>query len=108
MMNQRPMTSFSPDVIGLWFIMILAGLCGHTAYAYFQFCDPYDQKWFKNETSENRGDQLIPYLSVSELKHLPGLAGLYAAAVYAGTLSSLSGGINSNAAVILKNYINSN
>lgn len=85
--------------------MVLAGLCGHVAYAYSQFCDPKEAEMFKDEADQNRGDMLIPYISVSELKHIPGMAGLYAAAVYAGTLSSLSGGINSNAAVILKNYI---
>lgn len=87
------------NILGLWTIMICAGLCGHVAYAYSQFCSPVNAGFI------DKKDQLIPYLSVDILKHLPGMAGLYAAAVYAGTLSTLSGGINATAALLLRNYI---
>lgn len=87
------------NFFGLIVILVLAGFTGHTAYAYFQYCDPAAAKYI------NKIDQLIPYLSVKILDHLPGLAGLYAAGVYAGTLSTISSGINSVATVILRDFI---
>ena len=87
------------NLTGLIIILILAGFTGHTAYAYFQFCDPTKGNFI------NKVDQLIPYLSVTILKDFPGLSGLYVAGVYAGTLSTISSGINSVATVILKNFI---
>ena len=75
--------------------MLLAGLCGHVAYAYYQFCDPVQQEYFISEERKSQGlksksDMLIPYMAVNDMKEFPGMAGIYAAAVYAGTLSSLS------------------
>lgn len=94
------------NVLGLWTIMILAGLCGHVAYSYSLFCDPTTA--VEEESGSKfleKSDQLIPYISLDKLKEIPGMTGLYAAGVYAGTLSSLAGGITSTASVILKNYI---
>jgi len=87
------------NVIGLWIIGILAGFTGHVAYAYYQFCDPIKANYV------NKSDQLIPLLSTKILGHLPGFAGLYAAGVYAGTLSTISSGINAVASVVLQNFI---
>lgn len=87
------------NVITLWIVLLLVCICGMCAYCYVQFCDPFNNNFIVKK------DQLIPYISVNVLKNYTGLAGFYATAVYAGTLSSLSGGINSTAAVILKNYI---
>ena len=80
-------------------IIVLAGFTGHVAYAYFQFCDPVRAKFI------GIGEQMIPYLSVTILDDFPGLSGLYVAGVYAGTLSTISSGINSVATVMLTNFI---
>ena len=90
------------NFVGLLIILILAGFTGHTAYAYFQYCDPKAANFIE------QSDQLIPYLSVKILENMPGLSGLYIAGVYAGTLSTISSGINSASTVILRDFIKPN
>lgn len=47
-------------------------------------------------------DQLLPLLVIDSLKHIPGASGLFIAGVFSASLSALSGGINSLAAIILE------
>uniref|UniRef100_A0A3P9CPC9 Solute carrier family 5 member 8 n=1 Tax=Maylandia zebra TaxID=106582 RepID=A0A3P9CPC9_9CICH len=53
-------------------------------------------------------DQLLPYLVMDILKSYPGLPGLFLAAVYSGTLSTVSSIINTLAAVTLEDLIKPN
>lgn len=47
-------------------------------------------------------DQLLPLLVIDSLKNIPGASGLFIAGVFSASLSALSGGINSLAAIILE------
>ena len=72
---------------------------GITAFAYFAECDPLQMEWI------GKSDQIIPYLAVTILNKFPGLAGLYVAGTYAGSLSTVSSGINSIAATLISTVI---
>ncbi len=51
-------------------------------------------------------DQYLPYFVVSKLSHLWGVAGLHVSSVYAGSLSTVSSGINAMAMVrLIFNYL---
>lgn len=50
-------------------------------------------------------DQLLPLLVIDTLKDFPGAAGLFLAGVFSASLSSLSGGLNSLAAVTLEDCV---
>ena len=77
------------NVICLNLILMLAFFAGIVAYAYFQECDTWSMGWVGNS------DQTMPYLAVKILQDWPGPTGLYVAGVYAGSLSTISSGINS-------------
>ena len=79
---------------------MLAFFVGVVTYAYFRFCDPWSIGWIGNS------DQTVPYLAVKILDDWPGLTGLYVAGVYAGSLSTISSGINSTATVVVTTLIN--
>ena len=87
------------SIVGLWVILILAGTTGFVTYAFFMFCDPIDQGYV------SKVDQTVPYLAMEILKDYPGLLGLYAAGVYAGSLSTVSSGLNSISAVVLVHWL---
>ena len=68
-------------------------------FQYFQCCDPIKAKWV------GASDQLAPYLAVNLFQALPGVAGLYIAGAYSGTLSSVSSALNSMATVIATDFV---
>lgn len=47
----------------------------------------------------------MPLYVVDTLKHMPGLAGLFVAGIFSGSLSTVSSAVNSLAAVTLEDYI---
>lgn len=72
---------------------------GMVLFQYFQCCDPIKAKWV------GASDQLAPYLAVNLFQALPGVAGLYIAGAYSGTLSSVSSALNSMATVIATDFV---
>ena len=54
--------------------------CGAVAYAVFEECDPV-----KNGEIM-KYDQIMPYLVLKTASSMPGIAGLFIAATYSGTL----------------------
>uniref|UniRef100_A0A3B4G0R8 Solute carrier family 5 member 8 n=1 Tax=Pundamilia nyererei TaxID=303518 RepID=A0A3B4G0R8_9CICH len=78
---------------------VFSGLC---LYSFYKDCDP----WTAGKISFS--DQLLPYLVMDILKSYPGLPGLFLAAVYSGTLSTVSSIINTLAAVTLEELIKPN
>ena len=68
-------------------------------YQYFQCCDPIKAYWV------GASDQLAPYLAVNLFQSVPGVAGLYIAGAYSGTLSSVSSALNSMATVIATDFV---
>ncbi|XP_060885764.1 sodium-coupled monocarboxylate transporter 1-like isoform X2 [Labrus mixtus] len=75
---------------------VFAGLC---LFSVFKNCDP----WTAGLVSTP--DQLIPYLVMGTLTSHPGLPGLFLAAVYSGTLSTVSSSINALTTVTLEDLI---
>ena len=81
-------------------VCFMSLLCGYTAYAYFEHCDPWTQGWI------GARDQLLPYLSLYMFAAVaPGMAGLYMSAVFGATLSTTSSSINSCSVVIMEDIM---
>ena len=88
----------TPIYCAIW---ILAMVQGVTIYAYFydKGCDPLASKQVQNL------NQILPF-TVMELFHdMPGLPGLFIAALAAASLSTLSSGLSSLAAVTYQDII---
>ncbi|KAB7494590.1 Sodium-dependent multivitamin transporter, partial [Armadillidium nasatum] len=50
-------------------------------------------------------DQIVPFLVADKLKHLPGMAGLFVAAVYGAVLSSVSSQASAFAALVWEDFL---
>nr|XP_039272969.1 sodium-coupled monocarboxylate transporter 1-like [Styela clava]XP_039272970.1 sodium-coupled monocarboxylate transporter 1-like [Styela clava] len=92
--------------VAAWLLLIpqqlffwLAFITGMVMYAYYEGCDPLKAGVIEMP------DQALPYMVVDLFQNVPGLAGVFIAAVYSGTLSTVSSGINALSAVILSDII---
>lgn len=79
-----------------WCLLLLYTFCGFILYAVYHACDP------KLLGKIDRSDQLLPFFVVNHLSYLPGFGGIFISAVYSAGLSTISGGVNCLAAVILE------
>ncbi|TNN76456.1 Sodium-coupled monocarboxylate transporter 1 [Liparis tanakae] len=72
---------------------------GLTMYSVYKNCDPL--------TNGDIGtyDQMLPYLVMDILADYPGIPGLFVAAAYSGTLSTVSSSINALVAVTVEDFI---
>lgn len=61
-------------------INAIAVLTGLAMYVKYEGCDPI------KEGSIDKSDQILPYLAVDVFQSLPGMAGLFVAAAFSGTL----------------------
>ncbi|CAH1369090.1 unnamed protein product [Tenebrio molitor] len=84
--------------LGLCAIVLVCSYCGLLIYATFHKCDPLATKLAREK------DQLLPLLVMQVLGDYPGLSGVFVAGILSASLSSLSTGLNSMAAVILEDY----
>ncbi|XP_041934507.1 sodium-coupled monocarboxylate transporter 1 isoform X1 [Alosa sapidissima] len=87
------------NLIGLWVILLCSVLAGLCLYSVYKHCDP----WTSGSVSS--ADQLMPYLVMDILREHPGLPGLFVAAAYSGTLSTVSSSINALAAVTVEDLV---
>ncbi|XP_044535088.1 sodium-coupled monocarboxylate transporter 1-like [Gracilinanus agilis] len=87
------------NLLGLFFINIAAVFSGLSLYSVYRHCDP----WKSNKVRSP--DQLMPYLAIDILQNYPGLSGLFVAAAYSGTLSTVSSSITALACVTLEDVI---
>ncbi|XP_036374308.1 sodium-coupled monocarboxylate transporter 1 [Megalops cyprinoides] len=87
------------NLVGLWAILFCSVFCGLCLYSIYKHCDP----WTAGMVSAP--DQLMPYLVLDILRDFPGLPGLFVAAAYSGTLSTVSSSINALAAVTVEDLI---
>uniref|UniRef100_K7DZK7 Solute carrier family 5 member 8 n=1 Tax=Monodelphis domestica TaxID=13616 RepID=K7DZK7_MONDO len=87
------------NLLGLWTIVCTAVLCGLSMYSIFRVCDPLTAERVKEP------NQLILYLAVDVLNDYPGLPGLFVAAIYSGTLSTVSSSINALSVVAIEDLI---
>ncbi|CAK9295920.1 unnamed protein product [Gordionus sp. m RMFG-2023] len=83
---------------GLIAFMTVCSLCGIVIYALYYKCDPLTMRYIKTS------DQLLPYV-VMDIMNYPGLPGLFISSLFSGSLSTMSSGLNSLAAVILEDII---
>ena len=68
-------------------------------YATYSTCDPITAHQVRTK------DQVLPLLVLHVAGDIPGLPGLFMAGVFSGSLSSISSGLNSLAAIALKDFI---
>uniref|UniRef100_A0A8C6WRE1 Solute carrier family 5 member 8 n=1 Tax=Neogobius melanostomus TaxID=47308 RepID=A0A8C6WRE1_9GOBI len=87
------------NLCGLWCIMLCSVFAGLCLYSIYKSCDP----WTSGLISAP--DQLMPYLVMDILRGYPGLPGLFVAAAYSGSLSTVSSSINALAAVTVEDLI---
>uniref|UniRef100_A0A9J7YD27 Solute carrier family 5 member 8 n=1 Tax=Cyprinus carpio carpio TaxID=630221 RepID=A0A9J7YD27_CYPCA len=87
------------NLVCLWAISICSVFCGLCLYSFYKNCDP----WTARKVSAL--DQLMPYLVLDILSEYPGVPGLFVAAAYSGTLSTVSSSVNALAAVTIADLI---
>jgi len=80
-------------------MMILVIFIGCIIYTKYEFCDPIASG------KVQKIDQIVAFFVMEIMGHLHGLPGLFLAASFSATLSSVSGGINALAAVYLEDVI---
>uniref|UniRef100_A0A3Q3JET9 Solute carrier family 5 member 8 n=1 Tax=Monopterus albus TaxID=43700 RepID=A0A3Q3JET9_MONAL len=87
------------NMVGLCVTVSLAMLSGLTMYSIYKSCDPL------SNGDVSTSDQLLPYLVMDILADYPGIPGLFVAAAYSGTLSTVSSSINALTAVTVEDFI---
>ncbi|KAL3978666.1 hypothetical protein ACER0C_019728 [Sarotherodon galilaeus] len=87
------------NMVGLWITVTLAVFSGLTMYSIYKNCDPL----LNGDVATP--DQLFPYLVMDILADFPGIPGLFVAAAYSGTLSTVSSSINALVAVTVEDFI---
>ncbi|XP_033625372.1 sodium-dependent multivitamin transporter-like [Asterias rubens] len=83
----------------MFIILSLTMMCGLVMFAMYGDCDPL------LSGKITKSDQLLPYYVVNELGFIRGLPGLFTAAIFSGSLSTVSSGMNSLAAVTLEDVL---
>ncbi|TNN49724.1 Sodium-coupled monocarboxylate transporter 1 [Liparis tanakae] len=87
------------NLVGLCAILLCSVFAGMCLFSVYKDCDP----WTAGLVSAP--DQLMPYLVMDILGDYPGLPGLFVAAAYSGSLSTVSSSINALAAVTVEDLI---
>ncbi|KAJ8006734.1 hypothetical protein DPEC_G00110280 [Dallia pectoralis] len=87
------------NLIGLWVIMLCSVFAGLCLYSVYKNCDPWTAGMI------TAPDQLMPYMVMDIMREYPGLPGLFVAAAYSGTLSTVSSSINALTAVTIEDLI---
>ncbi|KAM8914928.1 sodium-coupled monocarboxylate transporter 1 isoform 2-T2 [Spinachia spinachia] len=87
------------NLLGLWVTVSLAVFSGLTMFSIYKDCDPLTNGDIGTQ------DQLLPYLVMDILSDYPGIPGLFVAAAYSGTLSTVSSSINALVAVTVEDFI---
>ncbi|KAB5542256.1 hypothetical protein PHYPO_G00089500 [Pangasianodon hypophthalmus] len=87
------------NLVSLWAILLSSVFCGLCLYSFYKNCDPWTAKMVSAQ------DQLMPYLVMDILGDYPGIPGLFVAAAYSGTLSTVSSSVSALAAVTVADLI---
>merc|ERR1711974_29053 len=82
---------FTTTII-LWLLLALATLSGFVMNTFFKSSPP---------PAGMHKDEFVPYLILQLFKDYPGMVGMYIAAIYSGTLSTVSSSINSMSTVVV-------
>ncbi|XP_064468937.1 sodium-coupled monocarboxylate transporter 2-like [Ornithodoros turicata] len=87
------------NMAGVIMTMLMSCFSGLVLYAVYYKCDPL-------KTSRIRKyDQLMPLLITDTFHHVPGVSGLFVAAVYSSSLSTMSSGFNALAALTWEDFL---
>ena len=86
------------NAVGCGILVFLSSFVGVIIYAYYADCDPYTDKKIQAI------DQILPYFVMEILSDKKGLPGIFLAGVFSSSLSTVSSGLNSLAAVIIEDY----
>jgi len=84
------------NAVGAALVIFLSGLIGIILYAYYADCDPYTARYVTDI------DQIFPYFVMEVLSDKKGLPGIFLACIFSGSLSTISSGLNSLAAVVIE------
>ena len=84
------------NAFGSALLVFLSALIGIIIYAYYADCDPYTSKQVQEI------DQILPYFVMDVLSEKKGLPGIVLDTIFSGSLSTISSGLNSLAAVVLE------
>jgi sodium-coupled monocarboxylate transporter 8/12 len=87
------------NLFGTWLVLTILCLAGLIAYGVYHECDLISSKLVI------KGEEILPRMVMDLLADMPGLPGLFVAAVYSAALSTISSGLNSLATVCLKDFI---
>jgi sodium-coupled monocarboxylate transporter 8/12 len=87
------------NLVGTYLILAITCLAGIIAYCVYYDCDLITSKRI------TKGEEILPRMVMDLLSDLPGLSGLFVAAVYSATLSTISSGLNSLATVCIKDFV---
>ncbi|ROT80075.1 Sodium-coupled monocarboxylate transporter 2 [Penaeus vannamei] len=74
-------------------IVSLTMIAGLVMFATYEGCDPLAAGLITKK------DQILPFYVMDRLSSIPGLPGLFVACIFSGSLSTISSGVNSQAAV---------
>ncbi|KAG7158071.1 Sodium-coupled monocarboxylate transporter 1-like 7, partial [Homarus americanus] len=94
--SQRLCLAFVFGIIILWVLFFFSGL---VAYAVYEDCDPLTSGKIE------KPDQIIPFLVTDKLRNLPGMCGVFVAAIYGAVLSSISSTGNSMTCFIWQDFL---
>ncbi|XP_071119283.1 sodium-coupled monocarboxylate transporter 1-like [Haliotis cracherodii] len=91
-------------MVGLLCSPLFGTLCvigGLVAYGYYDFkrCDPVASNQI------DKGDQVLPFMTIDIFRNLPGMPGLFLAALYSASLSSLSSGLSALANITWEDFV---
>jgi len=89
------------NVPGIFLLMNLCCFSGLVVFSTYADCDPLTMP---NAIIQN-SNQLLPYFVIDRLKSLNGAAGLILAAIFAGSLSSVSSTLNSSSAILWADFL---
>jgi sodium-coupled monocarboxylate transporter 8/12 len=84
------------NAAGTTAVILLTSLIGVMIYAYYADCDPYTAKRIQDI------HQIFPYFVMEVLGDKKGLPGVFLACIFSGSLSTISSGLNSLAAVLIE------
>ena len=85
--------------IAITVILSVVAYAGLVIYAHYVNCDPIKSGLVSTK------DQLLPLFVMDLMSDLPGFPGFFVAGVFSGALSTVSGGLNSLAAVTLEDFV---
>ncbi|XP_042208595.1 sodium-coupled monocarboxylate transporter 2-like [Homarus americanus] len=78
---------------------VLLTLTGLVVFATYEDCDPLKAGLIHSK------DQILPYYVMDRFSSVPGLAGLFISCIFSGALSTISSGVNSQAAVTWEDWL---